>query len=1023
MTVYIKKFEPTMHDSDTSSERNVSLARKYTSPDSVQNNDRGDSVPNIEHTIGFSTDAKSVSLALVALAKRMRRDVTATQKLLDDPTGKFDDLSRSPLTSFSEKDVLSAQNSLVDDASHDFLSFSEKNISAKIGASVDSLVKKVQSSTFPVRSPSGAVDTINDVSVRLDSISLDTDQRHGTINKFFARLVFNVKTDELSKIRAFRVFRAIVPSPNFTRPPSILSSEGVSRLTKGISQKKGGDPQHLQRRFDQNDVANAAAKLNPIDPQTNSRTSSSTLQFFSPSLSSDPPAFVKDLDLPDAIAHLDRSVLQNVNVLSTLTRSKRMGVNFVMSDVTIGNFSRSNERIDDAQQLTLNENSKNDLVVDPSGRLSYTEIAFLSPDRSTSTRVNDLTEFSMIDDTILYGSGYRYFVTTLNENMIQSRRSEIGEIVIEGIRVPPRPRLVTSRIDSSSISLISVCDDALVEKIEVWRRESDLHRNQTSNSQTISTSEGYPVSNKIRSLSTNNFLLIGEALVSRSGFSSFRDVLAVSGKSYTYRVYTVDIFGNKSESPFELDLFVAAGALIRVKLGNPMISAEVDEKTMKMRVIFSCEDPKVEKFFVDRRDLTIGQQTYSAPAQTARIKFGSSVAGHRGAMNTETAPNSAWTGVFGNPGTAQIMIDDSSQFDHIYQYRVCGQDRNGNRTSYEMTQPVMLVRRALIPQPTDLSARLLTGSNSEVLGVSLSWKAGHTDVSAEDMTGSQGSLSDSIVRTLYQIDRRISGSNAWEHFPLMSGTTFQDSVSELVPNSRPKYLKSNLTYVYRIKSLQEPIFVSNFTPEILVSIDSPVAPPSDFVLSSPSVYQRPFFAMLNWKQPAGGPIERWEIERAAVNNFAAARLSMKNPNEFSHLRYESYRIVNPESARFKGKEQDDASGDDRTNSLITGDMCFPDFGVDFGNSYFYRIRALGVDGSVSDWTYRGLKLTSSSYENKWTRSLVDDEKSLLSRTFAPGMLSRGQKKPAESSSSLLPSYFRPSSLDASPRIKPSHQGN
>jgi hypothetical protein len=66
---------------------------------------------------------------------------------------------------------------------------------------------------------------------------------------------------------------------------------------------------------------------------------------------------------------------------------------------------------------------------------------------------------------------------------------------------------------------------------------------------------------------------------------------------------------------------------------------------------------------------------------------------------------------------------------------------------------------------------------------------------------------------------------------------------------------------------------------------------------------------------------------------------------------------------------------------ITGQNCFMDMNVEIGNSYFYRVMAVAVNGDTSDWAYRGVKMSDDVFDQKLDSILTNDERVLLTDTF------------------------------------------
>jgi hypothetical protein len=369
-----------------------------------------------------------------------------------------------------------------------------------------------------------------------------------------------------------------------------------------------------------------------------------------------------------------------------------------------------------------------------------------------------------------------------------------------------------------------------------------------------------------------------------------------------------------------------------------------------------------------------------------------------------------WTGVFNNTGQQQVFIDKTVQYDHIYQYRVYGEDRYGNKTSYVISPPTMTVRRPLVNAPVSLAATAIQKEDGSIKGVQINWMPGTLDVSAGDQIGSQNDLSNTAVRTLYQVQRRQEGDDRWLSFPLMSGTVMIDSIAGAspAPNFRPPYVESNTMYHYRVQAMQTGAFVSNFTEPVSVFVGYNVAAPSNFIIRTPSAFIRPFYVMLNWDTPTQtGVVDHWEIERAMMSNVASAQLNMSNPEGFAQLEYKPFRIVYREASRFSGASTDVLPGM-VNGAIIVGTHYYMDTQVDFGNSCFYRMRAVSPEGQTSKWVYRGVKITSVAFEQKYQPLISDEEKKELIATGNPLMMAQTEKI-GTSSYSIQPNYSRPRS--------------
>ena len=1017
-----------------------SSARKFTTPDSVENNTPTESTSNVEHMIIAATGVKSLALSADSLAAIARQNIKSVEQSLLDTTSEPNLVDRSKQGVYTDSDVVTNQDQVANIAGAAFDSIANANIRNQLKIGTHLFLRNSLNAVMPIRQALSQARIVNQVVPEFESVLIDIDTGALSLDNFSATLLFNLPSSSTGKIRAIRIFKARVENPIFTRPLSVLSSVGMDRLMTYRGVKNQDNASVSETRLTENGVQNSVNALNFIDPYTNLRQSAdgSTQISNPPPLAGQlaNPSFT-DSQIPPELQHLDKSVLENINVIANLKRNPITGfdIQIYPQPFEVGSNLNTGLDLGAAQHAQIREfTSKSMTVIEAGNKLEFQEIAFLTTDKLKTRRIKDRVEYSFKDYAVSYGCSYKYFVTTVDDNMIQSMRSAIATVVVEGMRVPERPTTVVPHINQTSISLSMTTSDQLTEKFEVYRLEYDVNRKTASTAITIADSDGYSVRKYNREISDNNYLLMGECINSKNCGSEFFDDAVQPGNFYTYRVYAIDIFGNKSESPMQVDAYVPDLQQQYTYLQKPAILVENDATSKLMSITFSCDDKNVEKLQLERRDLTLGQDAFTIPTSTPRIMFGTTnVVKNRKFLGEVMSDNSSdiykWNGVFINTvGKQTTFIDPSVQLDHIYQYRLYGEDRYGNRSPYAVSSPLMLSRRPFINAPLGLTASLDLTTNYEIAGVTLSWVEANLDKSAEELIGSQAALTDSYQRTMYSVQRKKKQEDVWQTFSLVTGTTLYDLVAGqsgtlgAAPNFRPAYLDLNQTYLYRVQAVQTGAFLSNNTKPVEIFVGANVSRPetTSFLLRTPSVYLQPFYVMLNWNTPSNsGIVDHWEIERAEVNNFAAARLNLRNQEEFSKLVYASFRKVYRESSRFSGKVQDKTFSDTSliNRSIITGDHCFMDTQVDFGNSYFYRIRAVSPEGQKSDWTYKGMKLTSSIFEQKWLQILTDEEKQILSQNFVPMSFNKGVRKIAKNSMSLLPDFAKPDSQRTTPRVQ------
>lgn len=1017
MSEYVQDFTSGSRPTQTSylSPFTDSSAKKFVSPDAVENNSPTDSVDNSEHLVNLASGMRSLSLGAAALAALARDQIAGAMSGVFNVDGVLDPTTRKPTVQFNEEDVNTVQSRMIDVAGQTYSTVGDPTIRAQIARQIGNHVFNARHAVVPTRAEDMTVKTTNLMVPQIESAEVDLSKDKGATDNFFVGLTFNITAPDSSSLKLIRIFRAEVEDPIFTKPLALVSSNGMQRIQSFRGGKSQDQAAITAIRMNEMGVPNAASTLNYVNPFTGKRVSAvgDSRLLIPPPLSNQKSNPNLNVDhLPDALSHLDASVARNINVIYNLQNNPILGISssFHTSSLTVGSGRVSG--------------SWNPLIVDRSNKLLFREIAHFTPGGLTSRRVGAATEYYFEDTTVSYGGGYKYFIVTVDDKAVQSARSTVVDAVVEGLRVPPSPASVVSLIGTRSITLHASVADQLIEKFEIYRRDNDPNAATRALAQTISDQQGYSVNAALRTVSDNNFLLIGECFNSMKSGGTFIDGSAVPGRPYTYRVYAVDVFGNKSESPFQIDAYIPDLTQQYVALKTPSLLAEVDATTHKMKLTFSCDDRLVERLHLERRDLTIGENAFSVPQARSRIimGFGRSPIKNRASMSGERLFNESavdvWTGVFDNSGS-QTFVDKTVQYDHIYQYRIFGDDRYGNRTSYSVSPPLMIVRHPFVNAPAQLSASVAIDANGFLQGTRIDWKSGTLDTSAGDQLGSQNNLADTAVRTLYQVQRRHGNEDRWLSFPLTSGTFFIDPIDagSPAPPFRPPFVQQNQTYQYRVQAIQTGSFISNFTDPVSVFVGYDIAVPANFVLRTPATSVRPFYVMLNWDtQNNSGVVDRWEIERSGLSNIAAMQFNTQNPDAFATLSYEKFRTVYRESSRFSGQSTDNLTGS--VNGLIlVGTHYYMDTAVDFGNTYFYRIRAISPEGRVSDWSYRGIKITSAVFEQKYTPLISAQEKQDLVASQQPLTLQQMEKVGA-SSYSLTPVFARPDSVRISKKRYP-----
>ncbi len=1027
-------------------------ARKFIASDATRDAIERAQPPgksNDEHVV-------SKSVALNTLGVLAQRAADLANVALADTRASIEQLeaadlgdSRASLPFSADKDIENFEGrksqSIVDSILD--LSAGER---LRIGGVATRLVREKLQGLIPKREQGAAQKAVLPAP-ELAHVTVDLDKNRGATDCFFSRIVFTLPLDKIvsvsgkrSALRGVRLFRAEFPLRG-GRKPNILSIHGIEKIrsNKLHSRVKNSDLMSIfENKLRDNGLSNAINSLSPIDSNLNVRIASeeSIANPFAQVKSSANIGIQGDPRQGDSVASLlgsgtgldlDKSVIENLQSMRNLQVRERIAPDIFGEALEVGRQAFTDGRgigVEQARQIQKGFERSTTIVVDDNNSSGFKEIAFITPglpgddSNSYSKIIGDDLQITFDDDSITYGRTYQYYLVAVSSDMKESVRSRVVEVVVDGLRVPERPKDVIAHVERGTVTLSISVDDQLVEKFEIYRRDVDVQTPSSFSlmSRVISDAKGFVSNLSSKQKQSNGFVNVGETLnVAHRGGSVFRDPNVKQGRRYLYRVYSVDIFGNKSESPVESLVFVSDPDR-KSDLSAPTVLAEVDSSTNKIKVTFFSNDDRITGFFLSRRDVGIKQSAFTAPGEVNALKFGNPRHSY-GSKNFEDVVlrgrEHLWNGYYPRLGKShQVFIDQTVQFDRTYQYQIVGTDKFGNKTMPGFSKRLMVTRRPLVAAAVGLSAELVV-SNGSVMGVKLHWEDGNIDVSAEDRIGDREVLENTSVRTLYQVERQKLGESIWKEFPMVEGTEFFDVVKEFSPSEsgqsfRPEYLDKGTRYAYRIQAFQTGAFISNVTEPVEIVVDSPPARPVGFQLTNPDTKLRPFYVMLNWNtDPTSGVVDHWDIERAVVNNLAADRLNFKNPSENASLKYKPFRTIFRESSRFNSQTSDaDKKDVDDPYGIILGEHHFMDSNVEFGQSYFYKIRAVSVDGTQSSWVNKGIKISDPAFEKKQDAVVVRDEKKRLSSSNVASRFKSNILRPTidvkDTSFSLLPSFAK-----------------
>ena len=522
------------------------------------------------------------------------------------------------------------------------------------------------------------------------------------------------------------------------------------------------------------------------------------------------------------------------------------------------------------------------------------------------------------DETVGFGEIFEYFISAVSAHLEETFQSDLIRVLIKDNEQISPPDVAAKQIDENSTLLkILFRKEHQIDNVVIFRKEVDSD----------------PFFIKIKELPN-------------VGFSSaeFLDHHTAFGKEFIYRIFTRNIHGVLSP-PAEFR-FISSVNLEKSRTNNirkPEFHA-IQQKNVA-RLVVSPNDSRVLFYKVDRRDLSVHEKKFIVPSR-----------------NTNGFGGNGWSSnqIFYNRTNLTLVqfIDDTVDGGHVYQYRLIGEDRFGNKTSCSY-QTIEIIDQELLHSLVNIKISLLRESPFRV---KLSW-----DDTNQYEKG---------IVPLYEIQRR-QGHNTFASFPLTENkfiideissidalpfltskvedtfnkiqpnniTSAKDSLSQLsisvptltAPTSPPistsvfrppavvpfletqvrrsfgvlDFLKENLFYFYRVKVLTRDGSTSVFSDEVKLTTFRPLSRPVNFEASVESEKVKPVVVMLFWDVEEG---------KSVPDHFVIQR-KIDHPND-------SYIVVGKAYFEYE----------------------FFDRNVSIGKNYIYRIKSVNTIGEQTEFS-------------------------------------------------------------------------
>ncbi|MDO8639649.1 MAG: hypothetical protein Q7R53_01870, partial [bacterium] len=497
---------------------------------------------------------------------------------------------------------------------------------------------------------------------------------------------------------------------------------------------------------------------------------------------------------------------------------------------------------------------------------------FIKKEQLKTVFVTDAVNVSMFydDKSVGFGEEFEYYISSVSSNFEETFQSDTIRVLVQDNRGISVPDIFTKQIDVNSILVqISYKSEEQIDNVFLYRREED---------------------NDVA------FIKVAEFFDVQKDTVEFLDKKTFFGKQFIYRAITENLHGVVS-APAE----ITVSSLTNIEksrannLKKPVFNA-VQQKNVATLTI-SPNDSRVLFYIVDRRDLSIYESSFVVPNRDTNGYGGNGWASNQ-LFYDRLNPQSI------------IFADNTVLGDHIYQYRIIGVDRFGNKTSCSY-QTIEILKNEMLKPPTNLQIFIL---REFPMRIKIKWddenvydegvvpffeiqrRQGHNSFASFPLTKNQF-----IVDEIYSDDFVQFSANKTEdvYTQLIPNTNVATSISRasvipnlaissgerapiapiLIPdaNTRPAkitsrssgvldFLKENFIYFYRIKVITPMGSFSPYSKEAKVITIQPLASPVRFAVHIVNPKVKPAVVQLSWQIEEGKSIpDHFVIERKVDN--------------------------------------------------------------------------------------------------------------------------------------------------------------
>lgn len=459
-----------------------------------------------------------------------------------------------------------------------------------------------------------------------------------------------------------------------------------------------------------------------------------------------------------SITQINSSLLQpsvlNPNVASELQTARARFQSSLNRPLPQGRRERLSSPTDGNNVVTNRSNFTNSLIekrLKRIGTVNYRKFVRKDKNKFVTVKNREFVDITFDDKSVRFGDSYEYHITSIPESITDTLPSNRIEVQVEDTTPISPPTQLMIKIVNTSRARVSICmnpPDEVARAIVFKRSAADFQFEQIA------------------------------AILNINDCINFTDTNLIYGETYIYRVFLQSIHGVISEPAEATFTALDQKATSRSRSNDlkiPVLETIQDQNSDNIKLTIPVNDERVAYYQVDRRNLTIREKGFSVPGRLSNygdVGWGDNklfVTRTRNLLRDESIENKDVL----NRQTAATelnFVDTTTQKGHVYQYRIVGRDLYGNPSSHQFST-VRATGKKAVRSPINLRFEIV---RDNPFRAKLIWDDDN-EFEIHD-SGDVFSTDEKDVAIAYKIQRRRTGRNQYESFPLTANNFLIDEV-------------------------------------------------------------------------------------------------------------------------------------------------------------------------------------------------------------------------------------------------------